>query len=381
MLPPPPPGDASPSPTSRPRWRRRVILGTGVVLIAAVIAALLGFGYAEYRLGQIHRVSVGALRGTGSGGAETILVVGSDSRAGNTGADATHFGSSQAVTGQRSDTIILVRLDAHTRTASLMSVPRDLWVTIPGTSTKQRINTTFDKSPDLLVRAIQESVGIPVDHFAEVDFQSFRQVVNAVGGVKIYFPTPARDTYSGLNITTPGCYGMSGDMALSFVRARHYQYQVGRRWLSEPESDLARIRRQQLFVRKMLTTAKATGPLDLPRINRIVGGVAKNLTVDTRFSQGRMLALARTFRGLTPDQMPTITLPTTPAVISGNDVLVLRQPEARAAIDAFLNPAPAPAPAASASPAPAAPASSASAAPSPAASYPLPGLTGSLPPC
>ncbi|GAC1315389.1 MAG: hypothetical protein NVSMB12_10770 [Acidimicrobiales bacterium] len=352
-----------------------MILGTGVVLASAVVATLLGFGYAEFRLGQIHRVSIASLRGTGAGGAETVLVVGSDSRAANRGADATHFGSAKEVVGQRSDTIILVRLDAHARTASLMSVPRDLWVTIPGTHAKQRINTTFDKSPDLLVRAVQDSLGIPVDHFAEVDFQSFRQVVDAVGGVKVYFPTPARDSYSGLNITTPGCYGLSGDMALSFVRARHYQYEVGHRWVAEPESDLARIRRQQLFVRKVLSTARSTGPLDLSRINRIVGGVAKNLTVDTRLSQTHMLGLARTFRGLTPDQMPSITLPTSPAVISGNDVLVLKEPDARTAIDAFLNPPP-PAPAPTGTAGGAAPA-----APAPAPPYALPGLTGPLPPC
>lgn len=384
MLPPPPPGDASAPVTRRPRWRRRVVLGTGVVALAALVAGLFGFGYAEFRLGQIHRVSVASLQGTGAGGAQTILVVGSDSRSHNTGADATHFGSGAQVAGQRSDTIILVRLDSRTRTAALMSVPRDLWVTIPGTSKKQRINTTFDRSPDLLVRAIQDTLGIPIDHFVEVDFQSFRQVVDAVGGVKVYFPTPARDTYSGLNITTPGCYGMSGDMALSFVRARHYQYEVRGRWASEPESDLARIRRQQLFIRKVLTSVRATGPLDLPRIDRIVGGVAKNLTVDTRFSQTNMLGLARTFRGLTPDQMPSITLPTTPAVISGNDVLVVNETEARPAIAAFLNPAPPaapPAPVASTTsgPGPTRPQSTPAATTLP--SYPLPGLSGPLPPC
>ena len=385
MLPPPSPGDASPPVTRRPRWRRRVVLGTGVVAIAALVASLFGFGYAEFRLGQIHRVSVASLQGKGAGGAQTILVVGSDSRSGNRGADATHFGSAAAVAGQRSDTIILVRLDSRTRTAALMSVPRDLWVTIPGTSTKQRINTTFDRSPDLLVRAVQDTLGIPIDHFVEVDFQSFRQVVDAVGGVKVYFPTPARDTYSGLNITTPGCYGMSGDMALSFVRARHYQYALRGRWVSEPESDLARIRRQQLFIRKVLTSVKATGPLDLPRIDRIVGGVAKNLTVDTRFSQTNMLGLARTFRGLTPDQMPSITLPTTPAVISGNDVLVVNESEARPAIASFLNPAPPAAPAAPAAPATSRPGTghppAAPAATTTVPSYPLPGLSGPLPPC
>ena len=339
--------------------------------LAVVVLAVVTFSYAQYRLGQVRRISVAGLSHDAHSSGETILVVGSDSRAGNSGADAAHFGSTSAVTGQRSDTILLLHLEPGTRTASLMSVPRDLWVTIPGKGTKQRINTTFDVGPGLLVRAIHDDLGIAVDHFVQVDFQSFRRVVDAVGGVKVYFPTPARDAFSGLNITTPGCYGMSGDMALSFVRSRHYQYREGNRWISEAASDEARIHRQQFFVRKMLAAAKATGPLDLPRVNRIVGGVAPNLTVDSHFSQGRMLSLARTYRNLTPDQLPSVTLPTTPAVISGNDVLLLKEPGGRQTIDGFLHPAPPPPPAAAAPGGP----------PPPPPAYPLPGLVGPLPPC
>src|SRR6202022_4219087 len=123
---------------------------------------------------------------------------------------------------------------------SLLSVPRDLWVPIAGKSYSQRINTAFNDSADELVQTIQSSLGIPINHFVEVDFGSFRSVVNALGGIKFWYPEPVRDSYSGLNITTPGCYTLNGDTALGLVRSRHLQYYDNGRWRDELESDLAR---------------------------------------------------------------------------------------------------------------------------------------------
>ena len=219
-----------------------------------------------------------------------------------------------------------------------MSIPRDLWVPIPGKSFSQRINTTFDTGPDLLVQTIKQDLGIGIDHYVEVDFQSFRDIVNAVGGVKEYFPTPARDAYSLLNIPAAGCYTMTGDMALSFVRARHYEYKVNGRWVSEAESDLARIKRQQSFIKKMMAKAQSSGMTNPLELNSIIGGVTKNLTLDSGFSQGLLLTLGKRFRGLSPDSLPTATLPTTQA----NDraaptCCCLQQPQATQAIADFLS--------------------------------------------
>jgi LCP family protein required for cell wall assembly len=322
------------------RWPRRILIGANIVVAMMLVATGTVYGYFNWRFNQIHKISIPSINGgsLGAGAPMNILVVGSDSRANDKGtADAKQFGSASQVGGQRSDTLMLVHVDPASGTATLMSIPRDLWVPIPGKNVSQRINTTFDTGPDLLVQTIKQDLGIGIDHYVEVDFQSFRDVVNAVGGVKEYFPTPARDAYSLLNIPAAGCYSMTGDMALSFVRARHYEYKVSGRWVSEAESDLARIKRQQSFIKKMMAKAQGSGLTNPLELNSIIGGVTKNLTLDSGFSQGLLLSLGKRFRGLSPDSLPTATLPTTQANIGGADVLLLQQPQATQAIADFLS--------------------------------------------
>jgi LCP family protein required for cell wall assembly len=319
------------------RWPRRILIGANVVVAALLISAVTVYGYANWRFGQIRRILLPHVSATTAPGAPmTILVVGSDTRAGDTGADVAQFGTGSQVAGQRSDTIMLVHVDPASTRATLLSIPRDLWVPIPGKGYSQRINTTFDTGPDLLVQAIEQDLGIPIDHYVEVNFQSFRQIVNAVGGIKEYFPTPVRDAYSLLRIPAPGCYTLNGDMALSFVRARHYEYKVNGHWVFEAESDLARIKRQQAFIKKTIAKAQGSGLTNPLEINKIVGSVTNNLTLDQQFSQSLLLSLGKRFRSLSPDSLPTATLPTTPTVINGADVLILQQPSAQQAITDFL---------------------------------------------
>ncbi len=314
-----------------------MLIGANVLVAVMLIGAGTVYGYANWRFAQIRRILLPHMSGAGSaGGPINILVVGSDTRAGLTGADAAQFGSAQAVAGARSDTIMLVHVDPASTKATLLSIPRDLWVQIPGKSFQQRINTTFDTGPDLLAQAVEQDLGIPINHYVEVNFESFRQVVNAVGGINEYFPTPARDAFSLLNIPNPGCYTMNGDKALSFVRSRHYEYKVNGRWVSEASSDLARIKRQQTFIKKVISKAQGSGLTNPIALNNIVGGVTNNLTLDKGFSRNLLLSLAKRFRSLSPDTLPTATLPTTPAHIQGNDVLLLDQPKAQQAINDFL---------------------------------------------
>jgi len=355
---PPPEGVVIPPTDPRSRWPRRVLIALNVVVAACLVGAGLVYGYVTYRNDQIHRIGVGGLAGGASAGPMTILVVGSDTRSDlKTAQDRKTFGGTQDAGGQRSDTIMLLHLDPGSHTASLLSIPRDLFVQIPGTNRRDRINSTFDKGPDLLVRTITEDLGIPIDHYMEVDFVSFRGIVNSIGAVHVYFPTPARDVYSGLNITTPGCYGLSGEMALQYVRARHFQYYENGRWHFEGESDLARIRRQQDFIRKLASKAVAAGLTDAGKLNGVIGALAPRLTVDKGFGLPTMVSLARAFRKFNPSALQSSTLPTTGTVIGGADVLLIHQPDAQSSISTFLNPAPPTAAAAPASPATLTPAS------------------------
>ena len=349
-----PPDEGPFPPYRRRRWPRRVLIGLNVFIAVCLLAVGSLYGYVSFRLGQIRRINIiglsigpapGATVGNGGGGPPmNILVVGSDTRSALSTTDNNQFGSGSAVGGQRSDTIMIVHVNPGAGTASLLSIPRDLWVPIPGQGSN-RINSAFDTSADLLVRTIQDDLGIPINHFVEVNFDSFRQVVNALNGIKFWYPEPVRDNDngvndSGLNITTPGCYTLSGDMALSLVRTRHLQYYSNGSWHFEGESDLARIRRQQLFVKKVIAKAESTGLANLTQINGVVGGVVSNLTVDSAFSQHLMLSLARRYRNFNPSNLPTSTLPTYGAVVGGADVLLLQEPQAQAAIDAWEGIAP-----------------------------------------
>jgi LCP family protein required for cell wall assembly len=332
----------------RRRWPHRVLIGVNIFVAVCVLGAASLYGYVKWRFGQINRVTISGLlhpsrRVGGPAGSVSaagppinILVVGSDTRsfvqAGS--ADAQAFGPAGSSAGA-SDTIMIVHLDPTARTASLLSIPRDLWVPIAGKGYSQRINTALQISPDVLVRTIQDDLGIPINHFVSVNFQTFRDVVNAIGGVKFWYPEPVRDSYSGLNITNPGCYTLDGNMALSLVRARHMEYYDTGYWHVEGESDLARIRRQQLFVKKVVHKAQSSGLFNLTAINGIVGGVVNNLTVDSGFSQSEMLKLAKLYRNFNPDTTPTATLPTVGTVIGGGDVLLLVKSEASAVIAAW----------------------------------------------
>jgi len=326
------------APLARPRrWPRRVLITANVVVGLTIIGCIGAYGYVQYRLGQVHRQKLDALAtapASHPSKAFTMLVVGSDSRAALSGPDNSQFGGTAAVGGQRSDTMILLRVAPSSRQMMMMSIPRDLWVNIPGRGAS-RINSAFDVGPNLLIQTIERDLGIPINHYAEINFDTFRDVTNAVGGVKLYFPTAAKDTYSDLNIAAPGCYSLTGDQALAFVRARHYQYEVGGRWVSESESDLARIQRQQMFIKKMIKKAegKLTNPLAL---NAVIGGVTKNLTVDTGFSSGLMIKLAEDLRSVDAGSIPSTTLPNYPYTTAGGaQVLGLEQPEAARTIAAF----------------------------------------------
>ena len=128
--------------------------------------------------------------------------------------------------GERSDTIMMIRVDPATTRVAVLSFPRDLWVEIAGTGNRQRINSAYLRDdPQRLVDTIYENFGIGVDHFIQVDFCAFKTLVDAVGGVAVPFEFPARDTNTGLNVPVPGCFTFDGEHALAYVRSRHYQYE------------------------------------------------------------------------------------------------------------------------------------------------------------
>ena len=303
----------------RPRWPRRVLLLANVVVLCLIALGLGAYEYVNWRLGQVHRISVSGLvpvgqnaqsPTSGAGAPMTILAVGSDTRALGKGANAI-FGNSSEVTGQRSDSIMLLRIVPASSSIALMSIPRDLLVPVAGMGTT-RINATFDSGPNLLISTIENDLGIDINHFMVVNFYSFTQIADALGGVYQYFPTPARDLYSDLSVPHAGCVLLKGLQALAFVRSREYQYYSNGTWQYQlaPESDLARIQRQQDFVKLAIKKAESVGPTDPIALNGVIGGVTRSLTVDNTFTNSLMLTLAKVLRHANAAGIPDWTYPT-----------------------------------------------------------------------
>ena len=336
--------------------RRLLIVVNGLVSLSLVAGALVVV-YAEVQLHRIRHVPVRGLVMPGrsaqsrppvgspaaqasSGPPITVLIVGSDTRAGLNQPGDAGFGSASAVGGARSDTIILARIVPATKQIELLSIPRDLYLPIPGMG-DQKINAAFNNGPDLLIQVIAQQLGIDVNHYVDVDFDTFRQVADAVGGVSVYFPTAARDFNSDLGVGTPGqvpgCVNLTGNQALAFVRSREYQYYEGGEWHQEAASDLARIQRQQIFIRKLINKAESTGLTNPLQLSGVISGVTKNLTVDSALSTTDMLALAKDFASVNAGSIPGITLATYAETLSsGEEVLEPETSQDKAQIAQFL---------------------------------------------
>jgi LCP family protein required for cell wall assembly len=321
-------------------WLRAATVGVLVlaVLVAVVVAG--GYGYARLRVGQVASVHVPGLAPAPPPGRPlNLLVVGSDTRQGLGGRDRGQFG---AVPGQRGDVILLVHLVPATHRAWMLSIPRDLYVPVAGTGGRAKVNAALARGPGQLVETIRADFGIPVSHYVLVDFDGFRAVVDAVGGIRLDFPYPVRDddnghNNSGLLITTPGCRQLDGGQALALARSRYYQYRgADGVWRPDPGYDLGRIRRQQVLLRALAAQALRRGLTNPLRANAVLGAVARHLTRDDTLSVGQAVRLAGQFRALRPGTVVGLTIPTEPGVRQGEQVLLPVQPATRQTVARFL---------------------------------------------
>jgi LCP family protein required for cell wall assembly len=153
----------------------------------------------------------------------------------------------------------------------MLSIPRDLWVTLDPGGNQGKINASYNDGPASVIRTIN-GLGIPIHRYMEVDFASFQGLVEAVGGVTITVPNPARDPNSGLLIEETGEVRLSGEQALAYVRSRHYEELIDGNWREDPRADLGRIERQKAFMAAVLGELTSTwNPLELDRAGRAAG--------------------------------------------------------------------------------------------------------------
>lgn len=329
----------------RSRWR--VALTIGAILLVVAGGLVAGeYGYVQWKLSQIKSVKCRSCKEAAPGKPFNVLVVGSDSRAGDTGAAANSFGSSSQVGGQRSDTIKIIHVDPAAGTARVLSIPRDTFVSLSGMpantglSTKNKINTAFDDGIEPLVQTIQNTLGIPINHFVTIDFSGVINLVNAVGSISLDFPYPVRDddlgnNNSGLQITHSGCQPLNGNMALALARSRYYQYDEDGEWHADPTSDLGRIERQNIVMSAVIDKAK--GDLNPVDVNRVLGALVGDITKDPALSGGDLVSLATRYHAFSGSNLQTWTLPTTGVTTSGyGDVEVVQAGAAQQVITQFL---------------------------------------------
>ncbi|HSP27383.1 MAG TPA: LCP family protein [Ilumatobacteraceae bacterium] len=226
--------------------------------------------------------------------------------------------------GERSDTIMMWRVNPSTSQVAVLSFPRDLFVDIAGTSRKGRINEAYERdNPQKLIDTIYQNFGINTDHFVQVDFCAFRTLVDAVGGVAVPFATPVRDPKTGLNVTEAGCFTFDGDHALAYVRSRSLQYlDPGGEWKQDPTSDLGRISRQQDFLRRTVSSLLAKGAYNPDVAGGLIETVSEYIVADPNLTPRKMLEFAGVLSGVDPTAITTYQINADPRTIQGNAVLV-----------------------------------------------------------
>jgi LCP family protein required for cell wall assembly len=234
-----------------------------------------------------------------------VLLVGSDERAGDD-ADAGE------VSGRRSDTIAVARIDADGHDLRLLSIPRDLWVTFDD-GTEGRINGAFNgpDGPAHLVQAIGRALGIPINRYLEIDFRGFQRLVDDLGGIDVDFPGPARDTVSGFATRTGGPVHLDGPSALLYVRSRHLETLTDGRWVDDPTGDLGRIRRQQDLLRRLVLRAQDRADGHPEVLDDLLRQLGDDVAVDRGFPATELLGLVRTFGDVDPASVPMDIVPTT----------------------------------------------------------------------
>ncbi|WP_230396247.1 LCP family protein [Streptomyces blattellae] len=229
----------------RRRPRRRRVVRTAAILSAALLLSGAGtYVWAATRLNQ--EVDLGALTGRAPRGEGTnYLVVGSDSREGLSLREQRDLNTG-STEGRRTDSMILLHTGAGGTT--MLSLPRDSWVTLPPyvdpdtgrryAAAPDKLNAAFSLGgPELLVRTVERNTGVRIDHYAEIGFAGFVSVVDAVGGVDMCLARAVQDKDSGADLPR-GCQTLDGAEALAFVRQRK----------QEAAGDLGRTRNQQKFL-------------------------------------------------------------------------------------------------------------------------------------
>ncbi|MFI5495534.1 LCP family protein [Actinoplanes sp. NPDC051859] len=313
----------------KPRWGRIAMVAGIAVIVIGLVAGISLYGYANGLNSDLKRTDAFSDLTNGRpaktvDGALNILLVGSDSR----DPDAVQNASNE----WRADTMIVMHIPKSQDSAQLVSIPRDLWVTIPpennadcGTGSRAKINAAFAFGGlPRAVRTVECMTDVRLDHVLAIDFGGFKEVTDALGGVDLKVEQSITSIHKPYRKFTKGKMHMNGAEALDWIRQRK-QFARG---------DFARMQHQQEFLKALMDKAASTGTLTSPsKLNDFLKAVTNAITADEKFS---LTDMALQFRNLRGDKLKFITSPNIGSeTIEGQSVVVADREKALALYEAM----------------------------------------------
>jgi LCP family protein required for cell wall assembly len=323
------------------RAHTRVVLPVISGVLAAVIVLVGGYSaysYTRFTTGVTHVDALSKPSGAASddldGTAQNILLVGDDERPPDATPEELHELGTDAHPGTvNTDTVIVLHIAADGRSATMLSLPRDSWVDIPGHG-KGRINSAYplgkasggpSGGAQLLTQTVQDLTGLTIDHYVQVSLIKFYRIVQVLGPVQVCLNNPVKDSYTGINLPA-GVQKLAPNQALQFVCQRH----------GLPRGDIDRTVRQQYFLAQEAKQVLTAGTLLNPvKTTRVLDTVKSSLTTDDGLN---FLQLATQLRNLRPGDIRSDTLPVTFGTIGGNDVDIVDTAGMPAYIQSLIGP-------------------------------------------
>jgi LCP family protein required for cell wall assembly len=278
-------------PRGRRRWLRpRRILAILAGLIALIVVAAVAVYFSvSSKLTKVDVLTPVSFTSAGT----NWLITGSDSRAGLSKKEENQLALGHDIFGNRSDTILLLHVPANGTRPTLVSLPRDSYVPIPGHG-HDKLNAAYALGgPKLLVQTVQNVTGLPVSHYMGIGFGGLVSVVNDVGGVRVCLPAPMKDPKAGLNLRA-GCQVLNGDQALGFVRTRNFA-----------GSDLQREQDQRILIKGILSKMTSPGTLANPfAVIPAANGAAAAITIDQGTGLTQLISVAFALRNPVTTTVP-----------------------------------------------------------------------------
>ena len=318
------------------RRRRRVVGAVGAVTAVVVLFGAFT-GYQTWRSSKVVRIDLAANLDPRESEvpadpddetppppseALNILVVGSDQAMPGEGRER--------VTDVNTDTMMVVRADPAAGTIAVLSLPRDLWVEIPGHG-QERINTAWETGgPALLVDTIKANLDIPINHFLQVDGEGFQRLVDQAGGATVWAAGELRDNNTGFAAGGPACVQLDGAQALALVRSRHLERNdPARGWIQDPYGDLSRIQRQQLMGR-VFAASLLEQDLGITALDGLLDTLIDNAVLDADWGLRDMAGLLSWAQTLDLETALTMATPPVHDQVLPNGAAVLLLDEAGA---------------------------------------------------